>query len=92
MTAYVVVELTVKDAAAKDRYAAAAGPIVKAFGGEYLANGAWSVLAGEPAYANGVLVSFPDRETALAWYNSAEYQATFADRDQGLDCRFRLLG
>jgi uncharacterized protein (DUF1330 family) len=92
MTAYVVVELTVKDAAAKDRYSAAAGPIVKSFGGEYLANGPWTLLAGEAAYANGVLASFPDRETALRWYNSPEYQATFADRDQGLDVRFRLLG
>ena len=30
--------------------------------------------------------------TAVAWYNSPECQATLADRGQGLDCRFRLLG
>ena len=31
MSAYVVVELTVKDATAKDRYSAAAGPVLKQF-------------------------------------------------------------
>lgn len=36
MSAYVVVELTVKDATAKDRYSAAAGPILKQFGGEFM--------------------------------------------------------
>ncbi len=34
MTAYVVVELTVKDPKAKDRYSSAAGPVLKQFGGE----------------------------------------------------------
>jgi hypothetical protein len=32
MSAYVVVELTGKDATAKDRYSAAAGPVLKQFG------------------------------------------------------------
>ncbi|MBR9653594.1 DUF1330 domain-containing protein [Thalassobius aquimarinus] len=40
MSAYVVVELAVKDAATKDRYSAAAGPVIKEFGGELIVGGA----------------------------------------------------
>ena len=92
MSAYVVVELTVKDAVAKDRYSAAAGPVLKEFGGEFIAGGAWNVLTGEPAFSNGAIIRFVDRDAAMAWYKSPGYQATFEDRERGIDCRFRLLG
>ncbi len=92
MSSYVVVELTVKDAAAKNRYSAAAGPVLKQFGGEFIAGGAWVVLTGEAAFTNGAIIRFPDRDTAVAWYNSPDYQATFADRALGIDCRFQLIG
>jgi uncharacterized protein (DUF1330 family) len=55
MSAYVVVELTVKDPAAKDRYSASALPILKQFGGEFIAGGTWNVLTGEPAFTNGAI-------------------------------------
>lgn len=73
MSAYVVVELTVKDAAAKDRYSAAAGPVLKEFGGEFIAGGSWDVLTGEPAFTNGAIIRFADRKAATAWYNSPGY-------------------
>lgn len=92
MSAYVVVELTVKNTAAKDRYSSAAGPVLKQFGGEFIAGGAWDVLTGEPAFTNGAIIRFADRNTAIAWYNSPGYQATFGDRATGIDCRFRLIG
>ena len=92
MSAYVVVELTVKKAEAKDRYSKAAGPILKEFGGEFIAGGTWDVLAGEAAFTNGAIIRFADRDTAVAWYNSPGYQATFADRAIGIECRFRLIG
>jgi uncharacterized protein (DUF1330 family) len=92
MSAHVVVELTVKNAEAKDRYSAAAGPVLKKFGGEFIAGGAWHVLTGEPAFTNGAIIRFADRDTALSWYDSPEYQATFGDRAIGIDCRFRLIG
>ena len=92
MSAYVIVELTVKDPAAKDRYSTAAAPVLKEYGGEIIAGGRLTVLTGEPAFANGAIIRFADRDQALAWYNAPAYQATFADRAQGIDCRFRLLG
>jgi uncharacterized protein (DUF1330 family) len=92
MSAYIVVELTVRNTEAKDRYSAAAGPILKEHGGEFIAGGAWTVLTGEPGFTNGAIIRFADRDAALAWYNSPAYQATFADRALGIDCRFQLIG
>lgn len=92
MSAYVVIESTVKDSAAMERYVQAAGPIVKSFGGEFLVGGPWEILSGAPYLTSGGLVQFPDKDTALAWYKSAEYQAILQDRDQAMDSRFRLLG
>jgi uncharacterized protein (DUF1330 family) len=92
MTAYVIVEMTVKDAAAKGRYSTAAGPVLKEFGGEIIGGGSLTVLTGEPDFTNGAIIRFPDRDTATAWYNSPAYQATLGDRAQGIDCRFRLFG
>ena len=92
MSVYVVVELTVKDPEALKRYSAAAGPVVKQFGGEFISRGTWEVLTGEAAFENGAIINFINRETAVAWYNSPEYQATWADRSAGMECRFRLIG
>ncbi|GAB7536398.1 DUF1330 domain-containing protein [Burkholderia sp. 3C] len=92
MSVYVAVELAVKDPEALKRYSAAAGPVVEQFEGEFIGRGVWEVLAGEPAFENGAIISFINRETAIAWYNSAEYQATRADRLAGMECRFRLIG
>ena len=50
------------------------------------------MLTGELAFTNGAIIRFPDRDTAVAWYNSPDYQATFADRALGIDCRFQLIG
>lgn len=92
MSVYVVVELTLKDPKAMKRYSAAAGPAVKQFGGEFISRGTWEVLDGELAIENGAIISFINRETAIAWYNSPEYQATWTDRSVAMNCRFRLIG
>ena len=34
---------------------------------------------------------FPDRETALSWYNSPEYQQLIDVRSVAMDARFSLL-
>jgi uncharacterized protein (DUF1330 family) len=59
---------------------------------EFIAGGAWTLLTGEPGLTNGAIIRFPDRDAALGWYNSPAYQATFADRALGIDCRFQLIG
>ena len=92
MSAYIVVELTVRDNEAKNRYSAAAAPILKSFGGEFIAGGTTTVLFGETQFANGAIIRFEDRQKALDFYNSPEYQALLEERAVGIDCRFTLLG
>ncbi len=92
MSAYVVVELEVLDTEAKATYSKAAGPIVRSFGGEFIAGGEWELLAGSADLSVGIIIRFPDRCRALEWYQSNEYQALIAGRAKAMICRFRLLG
>jgi uncharacterized protein (DUF1330 family) len=92
MSAYLVIEATVRDREALDRYASQSIPSLAQFGGEVIAFEPWQMLFGEPAYDNGMIVRFPDKAAALAWYNSPVYQALLTIREAALDCRFRLVG
>ena len=92
MSAYVIVEFTVKDPEIyREKYAPIAGQTAKEHGGEVLANGNWDVLHGDGSLTSGALVRFTDRETALRWYNSAEYQRLIDVRSVAMDDRFSLL-
>ena len=91
MAAYLIVELTLRDAEALGRYREAVGPVLKQFGGELLAVGPWHVFHGEPAYDTGTILAFPDKAAALAWYNSPAYQALHPVREKAFDSRFRLI-
>ena len=92
MSAYVVVEFTVKDPDVyREKYAGDAGKAAKEHGAEVLANGNWEILDGETGLSSGVIVKFPDHETALTWYNSPEYQQLIDVRGVAMDARFSLL-
>jgi len=91
MSAYVIVEATVLDEASRRRYGSEWEPILREFSGEVIAFGPWQVLSGEPAFDNGMIIRFPDNETALAWYQSPAYQSLLEIRAAALDCRFRLV-
>ncbi len=92
MSAYVVVEFTVKDPDVyREKYAAAAGKTAQEHGAEVLAAGNWEILDGETGQSSGVIVQFPDHETALRWYNSPEYQQLIEVRGAAMDARFSLL-
>jgi uncharacterized protein (DUF1330 family) len=56
-----------------------------------LAGGNWEVLHGDGSLTSGALVRFADRETALKWYNSPEYQQLIDLRSVAMDARFSLL-
>ena len=76
MSAYIIIEGTARDQEALDRYGSLAAPLLEEFGGEVLAFKPWELMIfGERAYHNGMIVRFPDRDTALAWYNSPTYRA-----------------
>jgi uncharacterized protein (DUF1330 family) len=92
MSAYVIVEFTVKDPDVyREKYAGNAGKSAKEYGAEILANSNWEILDGAPMLSSGVIVQFPDHETALRWYNSPEYQQLIEVRGVAMDLRFSLL-
>ena len=92
MSAYVIVEFTVKDPDVyREKYGPIAGQTAKEHGGEVLANSNWEILDGDPMLSSGVIVQFPDHETAVRWYNSPEYQQLIDDRSVAMDARFSLL-
>jgi uncharacterized protein (DUF1330 family) len=92
MSAYVIVEFAVKDPDVyREKYADNAGQTAKEYGAEILANSNWEVLDGAPMLSSGVIVQFPDHETALRWYNSPEYQQLIEVRGIAIDARFSLL-
>ena len=92
MSAYVIVEFTVKDPDVyRDQYSAMAGRTAKEHGGEALANSSWEVLDGDGSLTSGALMRFPDRETVLRWYSSPEYQQLIDVRGVAMDARFSLL-
>ena len=92
MSAYVIVEFTVKDPETyREKYAANAGGTAKEYGGEPLANSNWEILHGDDSLTSGALMRFPNHETALRWYNSPEYQQLIEVRGIAMDVRFSLL-
>jgi uncharacterized protein (DUF1330 family) len=92
MSAYLVVEFTVKDPDVyRDKYSARAGQTARRYGAERLADSEWEVLDGEPMLSSGAIMRFPNREAALDWYNSPEYQQLIDIRGFGLDARFSLV-
>ncbi len=92
MSAYVIAEFRVKDPDVyREKYAGNAGKTAKEYGAEALANSNWEILDGDPALSSGAIMRFPDRETALRWYNSPEYQQLIEVRGVAMDVRFSLL-
>ena len=92
MSAYVIAEFTVKDPDVyREKYAGTAGKTAQEYGAEVLANSNWEILDGETGLSSGVIVQFPDHETALRWYNSPEYQQLIEVRGVAMDARFSLL-
>jgi uncharacterized protein (DUF1330 family) len=74
MSAYVVVQETVKDQATFDAYRKEVLPTVAAQGGRFIVRGGkLTVLEGEWPMRL-VILEFPTREAAEAWYRSPAYQ------------------
>lgn len=92
MTAYVIVGFTIKDEEKLKQYGAAVPPILAKYSGEYLVKGPIETLHGKSDYKMQVIIAFPSREKASAWYHSEEYQALAETRIAGMDSSFQLIG
>ena len=74
MTAYIITQVDVHDPETFEKYRQLAGPVLARFGGEFLGRGGrMEGLEGTWAYPRGVIIRFPDRETAKRWHESTEY-------------------
>ena len=92
MSAYVIVEFTVKDPGAyRDKYSRHAGKAAKEHGGEALTKSSWEILHGHGSLTSGALMRFPSRETVLRWYSSPEYRKLIDVRGDAMDARFSSL-
>lgn len=75
MKAYVVVQETVKDEAMFAQYRNQVVATLKDFGGEFVVRGGnLTVVEGEWPHPRLVIIEFPSRAAAEAWYNSPAYQ------------------
>src|SRR5690348_7032554 len=73
MTAYVVVEIAIRDTAPYERYKALASASIATYGGKYLTRGgATSALEGTWTPERFVILEFANVDTARRWWNSPE--------------------
>jgi uncharacterized protein (DUF1330 family) len=92
MPAYLVVQITVRDAAAYARYRELVPPTIAAYGGRYLARGgSTETLEGTWRPTRLVIVEFPTAERAREWLASPEYAEAKAIRHASAETEMVLL-
>jgi uncharacterized protein (DUF1330 family) len=83
MTAYVIVDIEVTNAAGYADYKELAPAAVAQYGGKYLARGGKTeTLQGEWKPNRLVILQFPSSEQAKSWLNSPEYAPALALRNK----------
>ena len=75
MAAYVIVEVEVEDPEAYERYKSLVPATLESYGGRFLVRGgAIETLEGGWSPERVVVLEFPDRERARAWWESPAYR------------------
>ncbi|SFN85433.1 Uncharacterized conserved protein, DUF1330 family [Roseovarius lutimaris] len=74
MSAYIIARINVTDAEDYKNYAGQTVALAEKFGGKYLVKGGAQTQLEGNGPDRHVLIEFPDRETALEWYNSDAYR------------------
>lgn len=91
MSAYVVVEIIVKDQAVFEEYKQLSPHTLELYGGKYLARGGQTeVLEGEWSPQRLVILEFDSVEQAKKWYHSPEYTHAKSFRIRSADSKFVL--
>lgn len=79
--AYLIGQITVTNPEAYALYGSQVPQTVAAFGGRYLVRGGHATqVEGSSQGDRNVVIEFPDRQTAQAWYASDAYQAIVKHR------------
>ena len=88
---YWIVRVSVRDEARYPAYLTASRPAFEKFGANFLVRGgAFEAVEGSARERN-VVVEFKDRATAIACYQSLEYQAARALRQKCADADFIII-
>jgi uncharacterized protein (DUF1330 family) len=88
MSAYVISEVEVRDAAGFEAYRTIAARAIAQYGGRYLVRGgAASVVEGGPLPKTIIVVEFPTMERLREWYASPEYAEALKARQTAIDRR-----
>jgi uncharacterized protein (DUF1330 family) len=78
---YLIGQITITNPQAYAVYSAQVPQTIAAFGGKYIVRGGHATqLEGQAQGERNVVIEFPSREIAEAWYNSEAYQAIIAHR------------
>lgn len=92
MAVYIVSRVDITDNERMKGYMAAAPATVEAYGGRYIVrSGNIELVEGERAPDRVVVLEFPTREQALAWYESQEYRPLREERWQSSDATILLV-
>ena len=93
MSCYIWVEITIPDRKMLTEYMREVPKIIETHGGRYLVRGgAATVLEGNLGeHPTKILIEFPDKSSALAWYESPEYKSIHHIRKDNSICNFLLL-
>ena len=88
MSAYVISEVEVRDAAGFEAYRTIAARAIAQYGGRYLVRGgAASVVEGGPLPKTIIVVEFPTMERLREWYASPEYAEALKVRQTAIGRR-----
>ena len=88
MSAYVISEVEMRDAADLEAYRTIAAKSIAQYGGRYLVRGgAANLIEGGPPPKTIVVVEFSTMERLRKWYASAEYAEALKLRQTALDRR-----
>jgi uncharacterized protein (DUF1330 family) len=93
MTAYLIADIKVTDAAWVPEYAASAHEFVHKHGGKYLSrSGNVKTLEGRPLDTSLIaIMAFPSASAAEAFVNDSDYAPFVAARRRGSESRFQLI-
>ena len=76
MAAYFICTMTIHDTETYRKYTALTPATLARYDGRFLTRGdTVQTVEGPPFTERLVLIEFPDRDTALAWYHDADYQS-----------------
>lgn len=82
---------SISDAERLQRYAALAGPAIRASGGKFLARGNPAAAFESGTLTRTALIEFPSVSAAVAAYNSAGYQEALAALGDGAERDLRII-